>query len=153
MAPNRSWPTTPLDQANIGSLRSHLQTVASQFAEGNHSQPAAIHSADMPGLTELQAGAARVQVGYEQIPAGARITYRTGDLAPITALHSWFDAQNTDHAMPGMGVGHWRAQRAPEAGRDRRENTAGNSRRARPPSREPQEMISRRQLFRTAGAP
>lgn len=96
----------PADQANIGSLRSHLQTVAGQFAEGNYSQPAAIHSADMPGLAELQAGAARVRVGYEQIPAGARITYRTGDPALITALHSWFDAQNTDHAMPGMGMGH-----------------------------------------------
>ncbi len=59
----------------------------------------------MPGLHELQSNPQRVQVHYEEIPAGARITYSSTDPALIAALHSWFDAQNHDHNMPGMGMG------------------------------------------------
>lgn len=96
----------PADNTNIGLIRTHLQAVAAEFSAGDYSEPATIHGADMPGLAELQAGASRVQVGYEETPAGARIVYRSADPVLVAALHAWFDAQNSDHAMPGMGMGH-----------------------------------------------
>jgi hypothetical protein len=96
----------PSDQANIALIRQHLQHEADRFAKGDFSDPATIHGADMPGLRELQAGAQRLQVDCEQIPAGARITYRSTDPALVAALHSWFDAQNRDHHIPGMGMDH-----------------------------------------------
>jgi hypothetical protein len=94
----------PGDQGNITLIRQHLQKEADQFAKGNYSDPAAIHGTAMPGLQELRAGADRIQIRYEQVPSGARITYSSSDPVMVAALHAWFDAQTTDHAMPGMGM-------------------------------------------------
>ncbi len=93
----------PADVRNTDLIRAHLHQVAGQFGAGNFSDPASIHGAGMPGLAELQAGASRVQVVYEQVATGARINYRSADPVLIAALHSWFDAQTADHSMPGMG--------------------------------------------------
>jgi hypothetical protein len=96
----------PDDQRNITSIWEHLSKEADKFAKGDYGDPATIHGANMPGLQQLQAGAVRVHVRYEQVTSGARITYSSTDPAMVTALHAWFDAQNHDHAMPGMGMGH-----------------------------------------------
>ena len=96
----------PNDQTNIALIRQHLRYEADQFALSNYADPAAIHGADMPGLEQLQAGAGRLQVHYEQIPSGARIIYSSTEPDLVAALHTWFDAQNHNHSMPGMGMGH-----------------------------------------------
>ncbi len=61
----------PGDLRNIGLIRSHLQTEAVSFRKGDYSDPARIHGMDMPGVTELEAGASRVAVRYEPLPNGA----------------------------------------------------------------------------------
>ena len=91
------------DTHNIDLVRSHLEFEASEFRNGNFSDPAKIHGTDMPGLKELEAGAGQVDVRYEAIPVGARITYSSTEHALVAALHAWFDRQTADHAMPGMG--------------------------------------------------
>lgn len=96
----------PRDEGNISLVRQHLQGEADQFAEGDYSDPATIHGTTMPGLQELQAAGDRVQIRYQQVPSGARITYTSSDPVLVAALHAWFDAQNSDHAMPGMGMGN-----------------------------------------------
>ena len=96
----------PDDQANIGSIRAHLRHEADRFTLGDYSDPARIHGADMPGLAELRAGAGRVQVRYAEVTSGAQLTFTSTDPALIQALHRWFDAQNHDHAKPGMGMDH-----------------------------------------------
>ena len=58
---------------------------------------------DMPGLHELEAGAARVNVTYVDIPTGGQIAYASNEAALVDALHAWFDRQVADHGMPGMG--------------------------------------------------
>jgi hypothetical protein len=93
----------PADGRNIGLIRSHLQQEAAAFRTGDYSDPARIHGMDMPGVKELQAGASRVEVRYQPLPAGARITYSSSDPVLVAALHAWFDRQTSDHAMPGMG--------------------------------------------------
>ncbi len=62
-----------------------------------------IHGTDMPGVAQLQAGAARVSVRAEPIPDGAHIVYTSADPSLVDALHAWFDRQISDHSMPGMG--------------------------------------------------
>lgn len=96
----------PADQHNIDLIRQHLRMEAEQFTHGVYTDPAAIHGGHMPGLQELQAGADRVQIRYEDVASGARITYSSADPVLVAALHAWFDAQNSDHSMPGMGMGH-----------------------------------------------
>ena len=93
----------PGDEANIAAIRGHLGEEASKFRNGDYSDPARIHGAEMPGLDQLEAGAPRVTVSYEPLPAGAKITYSSVDPSLVTALHAWFDVQSSDHDMPGMG--------------------------------------------------
>ena len=57
----------------------------------------------MPGVNELQQGAARVDVVYADLPDGALIIYTAKEPALVSAIHAWFDRQTGDHNMPGMG--------------------------------------------------
>lgn len=70
---------------------------AGAFARGDYADPATIHGQAMPGLAELQAGAARVRVLSEELPDGARLRFTTQDPALVAALHRWFAAQVHDH--------------------------------------------------------
>jgi hypothetical protein len=93
----------PADTRNLVLIRSHLRDEAEQFRAGNYSDPAKIHGMDMAGVKDLEQGAARVSVVYDEIPGGAQVSYTSTEPALVTALHAWFDRQSTDHAMPGMG--------------------------------------------------
>ena len=50
----------------------------------------------MPGLKELQAGAARVKVIYAALPDGAEIRFETTDPALLGDTR-WFGAQLSEH--------------------------------------------------------
>lgn len=63
-----------------------------------------IHGEDMPGLGELEAGAANVEIDYRELAFGARVTFISDDPELVDALHRWGEAQVTDHgahAEPG----------------------------------------------------
>ena len=81
----------------------HGAKEAALFRIGNYSDPAKIHGMDMPGLKELEAGAARANVTYTDVSDGAQITYSSTEPALVTAIHSWFDRQLADRGTPGMG--------------------------------------------------
>lgn len=88
---------TPGDSSQIPLIRQHLQHEAMRFAAGEFTDPMTLHGPDMPGLKELAAGAAAVQVQYASLPDGGRITFATTEPALITAIHRWFGAQLSDH--------------------------------------------------------
>ena len=87
----------PDNTDQIALIQQHLHHEAEKFQRGDYSDPAKLHGADMPGLKELQTGAARVNVSYVTIPDGAEITFETTDLQLLTALHRWFGAQLSEH--------------------------------------------------------
>jgi hypothetical protein len=87
----------PADLAQVALVREHLTREAERFAAGDYGDPAAIHGDEMPGLAELEAGSADVDVAYAEVSAGATITYRTDDPELVTALHRWAEAQVGDH--------------------------------------------------------
>jgi hypothetical protein len=87
----------PDDAVQVRLVREHLSEEAEAFARGDFGDPASIHGDDMPGLAAFQAGADRITVTYEDLPAGGQLTYTTGDAALVEALHAWFDAQVSDH--------------------------------------------------------
>jgi len=87
------------DAAQIALIQQHLQHEAMQFQAGDFADPAALHGADMPGLSQLQAGAAQIVVTFTPLPDGAQLTYTTSDPQLITALHQWFGAQLSDHGQ------------------------------------------------------
>jgi len=87
----------PADTEQIALIRQHLLHEADRFRHGDYSDPARLHGADMPGLKDLENGAAHIKISYSKLPAGARITFKTGDLHLLTAVHRWFGAQLSEH--------------------------------------------------------
>ncbi|MFC9894776.1 hypothetical protein ACFVMC_13890 [Nocardia sp. NPDC127579] len=87
----------PADTEQITLIRGHLTEAAAGFGHGDYGDPAAIHGTGMPGLRELQQGHTRIEIRYAETPAGAQITYTSSDPSLVTALHTWFDAQVSDH--------------------------------------------------------
>jgi hypothetical protein len=87
----------PGESDQVALIRRHLEHEAGRFQRGDYSDPARLHGKDMPGLKELGAGAARIKIAYQEIPAGAEITFETTDLHLLTAIHRWFGAQLSEH--------------------------------------------------------
>jgi hypothetical protein len=85
------------DKEQITLIQQHIQHEAMMFSAGDFSVPISLHGADMPGVKDLAAGAARIKIGYTALPNGAQITFTTRDLHLITAIHRWFGAQLSDH--------------------------------------------------------
>ena len=81
----------------IALVRSHLRKEAAAFARGDFSDPASIHGEHMPGLEAMHAGSARINVRYTVVANGARIVYTTNDPTLVSAIHTWFKAQVSDH--------------------------------------------------------
>jgi len=85
------------DAAQISMIRRHLKHEAGKFQQGDYADPARLHGAAMPGLKELQAGAADIKISFADSPAGAEITFHTTDIHLLTAIHRWFGAQLSEH--------------------------------------------------------
>jgi hypothetical protein len=85
------------EKDQIELIQRHLQHEAEAFQRGDYADPASLHGSNMPGLMDLQAGAARIKISYAALPAGAEITFETTDLHLLTAIHRWFGAQLSEH--------------------------------------------------------
>jgi hypothetical protein len=96
----------PSDLGQVRLVREHLREIQLQFEHGDFSGPAHIHGQDMPGLAELQAAPrGAISLAYQQVQAGAQLTYSSRDRKLVAALHRWFDAQLSDHGKDAM-AGH-----------------------------------------------
>ena len=81
----------------LAMIREHLHHEATEFQKGNYSDPASLHGSDMPGLAELQSGASHIKVSYADLLNGGAITFQTTNLRLLTAIHTWFGAQLSEH--------------------------------------------------------
>ena len=93
----------PKDSRQVRLVRSHLRREAERFSRGDFGDPARIHGEHLPGLAELEAGAARLRIRYRPVPAGGRLRYATEDPKLVAALHEWFRAQVSDHGEHARG--------------------------------------------------
>jgi hypothetical protein len=60
----------------------------------------------MPGLAELRAAKpGQMEIAYQDVSAGAELTYKTSNAILVGALHKWFDAQLSDHGKDAA-AGH-----------------------------------------------
>ena len=85
------------DPKQIALIRAHLRKEARLFRQGVFTDPVTIHGPEMPGVAEIRAGTARIDIAYSDVATGGRLRYRTGDSELVDAIHRWFDAQTTDH--------------------------------------------------------
>jgi len=98
------------DTEQIKLIRQHLREMQTRFEHADFSGPSHIHGDEMPGLAALKA-AKPGAISYisRDVDRGAEIAYRTKDATLIAALHTWFDAQLSDHgpdAVEGHERGH-----------------------------------------------
>ena len=87
----------PVDKQQIELIQSHLQEESSKFQSGDFSDPAKIHGENMPGLASLQSAASDISVQYTSLPNGGQICYTTDRADLVSSIHSWFNAQRSDH--------------------------------------------------------
>lgn len=87
----------PVYADQLPLIRQHLKHEAEKFQRGDYSDPAGLHGAGMPGLKELEVNASLIDVSYAELPDGAQITFKTGNLHVLTAIHRWFGAQLSEH--------------------------------------------------------
>lgn len=100
----------PQDTAQIRLIREHLRQIAGEFRKGDFSAPAEIHGMAMPGLAELKrAKPGEVDIRYQDLDNGGELRYSTRNPSLVAALHSWFDAQLSDHGADAM-AGHMHDQ-------------------------------------------
>jgi hypothetical protein len=93
----------PSNSKQIALIQSHLQHEADKFRRGDFSDPARIHGDDMPGLVDLKAGFAQIDIRYTALPNGGEIRYTTTNPSLVMALHHWFMAQVSDHGRHAVG--------------------------------------------------
>ncbi len=90
------------EKDQVALIQRHLQREAKAFQRGDYSDPASLHGATMPGLKDLEAGAAQIKISYSALPTGAESTFKTTDLHLLTAIHRWFGAQLSEHGADAM---------------------------------------------------
>jgi len=91
------------DAKQIELIRKHLRDMQARFARGDFSGPTQIHGREMPGLASLEsAKPGTIVYSYREVDGGAELSYRTSDATLIAALHSWFDAQVSDHGADAV---------------------------------------------------
>ena len=94
------------DRQQVKLVRAHLRDIESEFRKGDFSGPAHIHGEDMPGLAQLRAAKpGDIRIAYREVAGGAELAYRTRKPELVSALHTWFDAQVSDHGPDAM-AGH-----------------------------------------------
>jgi hypothetical protein len=94
------------DATQVKLVREHLHDIQAQFLKGDFSGPEHIHGQQMPGLAELKAAKpGQVSIDYKNVTGGAELKYRTSNADLVVALHTWFDAQLSDHGSDAM-AGH-----------------------------------------------
>lgn len=81
--------STDNDPEQITAIRSRLRERGRTFGRGDIPSPALLPPDVLPGLAELRAGAARVAIAFEELPAGGRLSFTTQDPALIPALSDW----------------------------------------------------------------
>jgi len=90
------------DKSQINMIREHLQAEAQKFSKGDFSDPASLHGKNMPGLAEMEKGAANINISYSDLTNGGQIVYSSMDAKLVEAVHRWFQAQLSDHGSDAM---------------------------------------------------
>lgn len=95
------------DSEQVRLVRAHLQDIQKEFQRGDFSGPSHIHGKDMPGLAPLKAAnPSQISIDYQDVDGGGELTFHTRNAKLVKALHSWFDAQLSDHGADAMEGHH-----------------------------------------------
>jgi hypothetical protein len=85
------------DQNTIAAVRSHLRSIANEFANGQFDKPLQTHDEVPPGVVEMQKGSQKIAYGYEDMPQGGAVRIETKDRRALEAVHEFLRYQIREH--------------------------------------------------------
>jgi hypothetical protein len=91
------------DRATIDAIRSHLQTIATQFAEGRFDAPFATHGEVPPGAPVMQEQKNAITYRYEPVANGGRVRIVAANLDAVSAVHAFLRYQIREHKTGDTG--------------------------------------------------
>lgn len=98
------------DTGQIKLIQAHLLKLVERLRKDDFSDSEKLHGVDMPGLAQLKrAKTDDIKFEYKALENGGQIHYSTEYPQFVSALHEWFDAQDSEHgnvALPGHGQHH-----------------------------------------------
>ena len=91
------------DSAGVAQIRTHMATIAAQFAAGDFHLPGVVHDMTVPGTAVMAARRAAIAYTVESLPRGGAVRITTRDSTAVAAIHEFLAFQRRDHHA---GAGH-----------------------------------------------
>ena len=86
------------DDVSRAQIRTHLKTIAEQFATGDFGTPLATHGEVPPGVRTMQDRRSALTFKYEELPGGGRVRITASDAIATDAVHEFLRYQIREHA-------------------------------------------------------
>jgi len=88
----------PADDVSRTQIRTHLETIAGQFAAGDFGKPLATHGELPPGVQTMQERRTSLTFTYEELPGGGLVRITASDAKATDAVHEFLRYQIREHA-------------------------------------------------------
>lgn len=85
------------DTSTIAAVRSHLRSIAVEFAAGRFEKPSETHAEVPPGVVEMQSSQRNIAYRYGDIPQGGAVRIATKDTRALDAVHAFLRYQIIEH--------------------------------------------------------
>jgi hypothetical protein len=85
------------DEGAIAAVRSHLRSIAADFARGAFEKPFQTHGEVPPGVPEMQADKGTIAYQYEDLPHGGAVQIVTANDRARKAVHEFLRYQIKEH--------------------------------------------------------
>jgi len=85
------------DDDVVAAVRSHLRSIAADFARGEFDKPFQTHGEVPPGVPEMQKRRQKITYRYEDLAQGAAVRIETKDAPALEAIHAFLRYQITEH--------------------------------------------------------
>lgn len=86
------------DTAGRDAIRTHLQDIAGEFANGNFEKPFMTHGEVPPGVETMKRSAGKIRYTFAKTDEGGVVRIETNDTAALGAVHEFLRYQITEHA-------------------------------------------------------
>src|SRR6476660_65186 len=85
------------DDDALAAIRSHLRSIAADFARGVFDKPFQTHGEVPPGVPEMLQSRQKITYRYEDLAHGGAVRIETNDARALDAVHAFLRYQITEH--------------------------------------------------------
>jgi hypothetical protein len=85
------------DAEAIAAVRSHLRSIATDFASGEFDKPFQTHGEVPAGVPEMQKSSHKITYRYEDLAQGGAVRIETKDARALDAVHAFLRYQIAEH--------------------------------------------------------